>query len=323
MSRVLPYFEMNSRVTVGIVTFPEISSFKIDESISEIGNTARIEVPRNYGAIKGKTVLDYIKVGDAVVIEAGYNGDYGVEFTGFVRRINAEMPLVIECDDEWWPLKQNNWVKSYRAVTLKALLQEITSGYTIDAPDTDLGKFELDNCSTYEAYRKLQRDYGLYARIVENKIIIGFSWDWQPAGIPLIYHRQKNIKTSKLEWKRVTDINLKVKITYFDEKGHRKQVEYGHTDNKGGRVVDKKYSGQDKAGADDMAKSLYGQYAYDGFTGSFTGFAYPRTHAGDSVSYTDNVLPGKEGTYLVQRVTISYNDNSGYSREMTISHKVG
>jgi hypothetical protein len=319
---IIPVFEMVSRITIGKLRFPVCSSIKIEESIQELGNTATIVLPRNYGTINGKGILEYIKKGDKVLIEFGYDGDYATEFEGYVRMINAEMPLQIECDDAFYLLKQNNWIKSYESVTLKALLQEIITGFQVEAPELTLKKFQLDNVSSYLALRKIQQEYGLYTRIIGNKLHVGFSYDWQGKGTtPFIYHRQKNVKASNLKWKRMEDVNVKVKVEWMDENRKKKYIEVGTT-SKGAKVEKVTYGGVSEAEAKNIGRARLKTFVYDGFTGSFTGFCYPRVHAGDAVTLQDNVNPDKQGTYLLSRVTITYDESGAISRENTVSYKV-
>lgn len=320
---MIPYLNMNARITIGSIVFPSINSFRIEENIAELGNTATIVLARNYKELKGKPVLDYIKAGDAVTIAAGYNGKFFEEFTGFVRNIEAEMPLVIHCDDHWYPLKQNTWTKTYSSVTLKQLVQDIAPGYTIDVPQVSMGKMELASVSTYNVLRKIQSDYGLYARINGNTITIGFSWDWQP-GITTqhIYHEQKNVRPdSNLTWKRKEDFNLKIRVEYPGDDRKRKYVEVGVNGQDNYNVKQVKYSGTNESEAKSLGQSVLNKFAYDGYEGTIKGFGTPRTHAGDSIDLRNDINPERAGIYLTDKVTIDYSE-AGYIRENHLAYLI-
>ena len=65
---MIPYLDMNARVVIGNVTFKNISSYHIEESVKELGDSASIILPRQYKKLKGKPLLDYINTGDVVQI---------------------------------------------------------------------------------------------------------------------------------------------------------------------------------------------------------------------------------------------------------------
>lgn len=318
---MIPYLNMNARVTIGDAGFTKVTAFRIEETVREIGNKATIQLPREYKSRKGKPILDVIKAGDSVKIEAGYNGKFFEEFTGYVRHINAEMPLTIVCDDKFYPLRQNNWVKAYKSTTLKALLSDITTGFAVDCPEVSLGKFEIDNASTYEVLRKIQQDYGLFSRIIGDTLVVGFSWDWQ-VGITNQhkYHRQKNVRRSNLQWKRKEDFKLRVRVEYLGDKKKKKHVDVGFTGT-GGNVKTVQYHATNEANAKSVGESVLRILSYDGFTGSVSGFGAPRTHAGDSLEYQDDYRPEHNGVYLIEQVTIEYS-GSGFSRENHVAYKI-
>ena len=317
----LNYLNMCAKATVGIVTFLNVSSVQIKESISEIGNTATLELPLNYRKLNGRPVLDYIKVGDPVKIELGYNGNLKTEFVGYVRFINAEAPLVIECDDDWYLLKKTKLIKSYKAVTLRQLLADITPGYEVDAPELNLGKFSINNSSAYEVMRKIQQDYGLFSRLEDGKkLIVGLNYDWGKKTKRWNYHRQKNVRASRLEWRRKEDVKVRVKLEYWE--GKKKMVLYrGY----GGPEPSTKEAPGIYASLADAQKAgdaLYNRIAFDGFTGSITGFGVPLVRAGDAINLQDDLRPEKAGVYLTEKVTTSYGPN-GFARECEISYRLG
>ena len=318
----LQYLNMVARVTIGQVVFNQVSSVRITETIAEIGNTATVELPRHFRKLNGKAVLDYIKVGDSVKIELGYNGKLVTEFTGYVRRINAEIPLLIDCDDDWYLLKRTKWNKSYKAVTLKAMLGELATGYEVEAPELNLGKFIVDNASTYEVMRKIQSDYGLMTRISGKKLVVDFSYAWGEKTKRLIYHRQKNVRTSRLEWRRKEDVKVRVKLEYWE--GKKKKVIYrgGDEEGKGTAVKESPRIYASQADAAKAGDALYNKVAFDGFTGSITGFGVPAVHAGDTIELQDDIYPEKAGVYVTDKVTISYGPD-GFTRECQLAHKIG
>lgn len=321
---MIPYLNMQCRVTIGHVSLNQVSSFMIDENLKKLGDTATIVLPRNIAKLKGKPVQDYIKVGDAVTIIAGYDDNLEQEFTGHVRHIGSEIPLVIECDDEFWPLKQNNLVKSYTSVKLKKLLQDTMTGYTIECPDMNLGKFSINNASSFRVLQQLLTDYGLYTRVIDKRLVVGFSWDWDLSKTKRHkYHFQRNVKgRSNLVWKNTADMKHRVEVKLDKVKGQaQKTVKYGSNETNAS-VLTVKFNGLDEKAAQAVAQAIYTRNSYDGFTGSFRGFGLPRTHKGDSAELEHSYEPEKNGAYLVEAVKIGYNSTEGFYRDNYISYRV-
>ena len=320
---ILPYLNMYCRVELGAVLMPQVVSFTISENIKSLGNSATIVLPRNISKLKGKPVTDYIKTGDKVVVHAGYNDNMAVEFTGYIRHIGAEIPLVIQCDDEFYPLKQNNLVKSYAATTLKQILQDIMPGYVIECPDMSFSKYVIDNASTYRVLQQLQKDYGLYSRVTDKAIRVGLAWDWNNGKLTRHkYHFQKNVKSSSLEWKSTDDFHNRVEVKLDKVKGQtQKVVKYGSNETDAS-VLSVHINGMSEQEAKEIAQAIYTNNSFDGFRGKFRGFGLPRTHAGDAAELTNGYEPEKDGAYLIEHVEIGFNEQEGYYRDNYLSYKI-
>src|SRR5574344_1487315 len=139
------YLNMISHVVIGNVELDNVSKIEINESITELSNSAKITIAKAYKRLEDKSILDNIHVGDRVEARLGYysneDKDIAVEFVGYVSEIESDYPLIIHCDDEMYPLKQNNIVKSYKSATLKQLLSDIVGkDMKISCPEVNLGK---------------------------------------------------------------------------------------------------------------------------------------------------------------------------------------
>lgn len=317
----VPYLNMACRIQIGSVVFENVESIRIEESIKEMGDTAIITVPRNFKKLNGKSVLDYIKAGDKVSISFGYDHNVEEEFTGYVKHIGSEIPLVIECDDQFYPLRQNSWIKSYSKTTLKKLLQDIVTGYKIDCPDVDLVKYRIASASTFKVLKEIQDDFGLYSRIIGDTLVVGFAYDWQFGKTNhWKYHRQKNVRKSDLVWKTESDFNVKVKINFRLPTGKRKTIVYGGK-NPDASVCNIDLSHVDASKAEDIAKARYQKYVYNGYTGTISGWGLPRTHAGDSLEIIDDLNPEKQGSYLIEKMIADYN-SAGITRTNQLAYKI-
>lgn len=321
----LPYVNMNARITIGKIYFDDISSVEVTESVTEMSDLATIALPRFYKQLDGKYPLDYINAGDKVIVEFGYDETgINVEFEGYVKEISADTPLEIKCD-QLYPLRQNNFVKSYRTVTLKQLLTDVTKGTfitKIECPDVNLGKFIVDNASTYQVLDKVKEQFGFFARIRGTLLHVGFAWDWKPGFTQNhVYDMQNNVKGNDLKYKTSDQFNVRVRVKIRNKKSKEAYMEVGSKD-KDATVHTIEYAADNEKAAKEIAEARLKKSVYNGYTGSITGFGFPVTHAGDSAIIKNSREPYREGTYLIEKVVKTYNQSSGISRKNDLAFKV-
>lgn len=335
------FLNMCSAVQLGAVTLNNVAAFEITESIDELSATAKITLPRVYGALSEKSLLNQIKVGDKVAIKAGYytadgDAELHTEFTGYIREIGTDRPLVVYCDDESYILQQTSFVKSYREATLAQVLKDIApAGVTVECPGVALGKLHIDNVSAYIVLKELKEKYGLYSRLRDGALKVGLR-DILEQDIPGSSHEYtlnpttavgSFIKKNDLKFKRKEDYHLRVKATAIaaaaGKKSSKLTVEVG-SKREHASVISVTYPG--KVAEKELrayAASIYNKRCYDGYTGSITGFGAPRVHAGDAIALLNAGEGGGNFKYLVEKVIITYNDSGGFSRKCDLSYKIG
>ena len=329
------FLNMTAKATLGKVLLKNVSRFEISESILEMSNTAKITIPKAYSKIDQKAVLEQFQAGNAVTIEAGYYHDdvYDVkrEFTGFIREIESDIPLIIHCDDETYPLRQTNLIKSYREATLKQVLTDIIpKSIAFECPDVSLGSFAIDNESSFQVLQRIKNDYGLYSRLqggilrVNLRDIIGASdiKEIHTYTINPVTSAGNLVKKNELKFKRKEDYKLQVKVTSMLPSGKKTTVEVGNKD-KEGNLLQFTYPGKyTEKQLKEIATGIYNKRCYNGYTGSITGFGSPRTHAGDALVIEDKAEPERSGKYLIEKVEITYDESGGFSRKNTLSYKI-
>ena len=329
------YLNMTAKASLGKVSLKNISQFEISESIMEMSNTAKLTIPKTYSKLDQKTILEYFAVGDQVKIEAGYYRDdftdVALEFTGFIREIESDIPLVIHCDDETYHLRQNNNAKAYKDVTLKQLLTDIIpKPLTFECPDLKLGRFQTDNESSFQVLQRIKNDYGLYSRLQNGHLKVNLRDIVTGGDIKDVHTYVLNpvntagnlVKKNELKFKRKEDYKLHVKVSSVTTAGKKLTVEVGNKD-KGSSLLQFTYPGNHtEAELRKIATSMYNNRCYDGYTGTITGFGLPRTHAGDALVIEDKAEPDRSGKYLIEKVVITYDESSGFSRKNTLSYKI-
>ncbi len=317
------YYEPNARITIGKVKFEHVHNVIITESVNEMGDNARIVIPRNFRKIKDKSLFDYMKVGDKVIIELGVDENYNKEFEGYLSEISSDTPVILHVDDCFYPLKQNNFVKSWEKVALKELLNFIASGYQIDCPDVELGAFQINNVSSYRVLTALKEQYGFYSYIKDNVLTCKFAYDVRGLGQTHNYIIGENTKAkgNNLKYQRQEDVKIKIKAIANRRTGEKETCEVGSKDAQAS-VRTLNFGDIDKDKLKEFAEKEYSKLAFDGYSGTIKGFNEPLVHAGDTLKITDKQEPEREGSYLVEKTVIRYGIKSGFERENTLSYKL-
>jgi len=320
---MLAYLNMSSRVTLGNVLLNNISGYEINENVLEMSNVANIIIPRNYKKLAEKPILEVIKVGDIVKIESCYNGLFGIEFTGYIKEIESDLPLIIHCEDETYVLRQTSFIKSYKSATLKQILTDIIPrSITWEVPAIHIGKYQIDKASAYEVLNDLMKRYGLYSRLTNGHLKVGLAYDFADTSRNHVYTIGVDVKKNELKYKRKDDFKIRFKATATSPNGKKVHVTVGSLEaNASERTLN--FAGpMTEAQLKEKARAIMAKLVYDGYTGTITGFGMPRTRAGDALEIRDKWEPERAGKYLIEKVDILYNDSEGYKRVNTLSYKI-
>lgn len=320
------YLNLNSRLTITnpetkeSIQFDHIASAEIKKSVKVLGDTAEITIPRRYGKLKNKEVLKYIKPGYKLVLELGYNKEYFAEFTGYVREIESGYPLRLYCDDALYLLRKNNFNKSWKTISLRELLTTIAPGYKIECPDVDMGAFQIDNANTVTVLRAIQNQYGFYSFLKGDTLYCQFAYDVRGVGDIHTYNFSKNVKKSDLKFKRKEDYSIRIKAISNQRTGKKITVEVGSKEHDASlRTLN--FKDKTEKELRELATKELERLVFDGFEGSITGFGYPRVDVGDTLKIVSPKEPERDGSYLVESITIRYG-NAYYERVCELSYKM-
>lgn len=330
-----PYFNINTRITIADnIQFSVVESVHIENSSEKFTDTAKVVLPREFNqalqqskqfSIAHKNLMEVIKVGDSIKIEAGYNGDFHTEFEGYITKIGAEAPLVLECEDEMYKLKKAQPLKKmYSAVDLKDLLKDLAPGYEIKTFDKiPLGKFAVNNATPYKVIEYLKQNYGVKCFFKEKTLYGGLSVQLKSdathhfnlnrnvrKGGDLVYE----IKEGRKRWIKAIS----------KQKGTSKQVTYEFGEQGESEITLHAPINLNKEQLKKWAEDYYKSLVYDGYSGSFYSWGVPRTRAGDSAEIIDPNYTDKhrDGTFYISEVVIDINANDGYRRKNTITFKI-
>jgi hypothetical protein len=330
------YFNICLRITIAEdLQFNRCSSIKIDESIEVLTNTAQIVLPREFRNatdpvgkfvnISGKSILDFMKRGDSIKIEFGYDGDLQTEFQGYISRIGAETPLVLECEDEMFQLKKapkvTKFIKTGKLIDiLKAV---VPSKYTIECnADYTIGKWLIDSATPYNVLEELREKAGIRAYFKNpTTLCVGMAIDFKPETIH-VYNFSENVRRdSSLKFME----SIKPYYLTVESKQANGTVLTLSKGEKGGNETNVQlWPNMTKTELQKWLDARFEVAVLDGFDGSLNGWCYPRTKAGESVQiyrpyYKDR---HQDGRYFISSVTKTVTGSEGIKRENTISYKL-
>lgn len=216
--------------------------YETGDSWRSLTNTCKITIPKNVYVkdaqgnlvnLGGTTVniggfgvnAPLFMRGDRVTVEAGYRffDAAGNEklltstwFTGYVRNVGSKKPIVLECEDNMYKLKQINAPnKTYSASdSMESILKELMAGtgFTVNVTtDTNLGEFSIHNETVAEVLGRLQKDYHFYPYFRGNELRIGsqvyIEQDAVDSG-KKVFRFQRNIISDELQYTRTDDLEL-------------------------------------------------------------------------------------------------------------------
>lgn len=225
------------------LTYEFVNEFECSDSWRDLTNKATITLPKNVYVRDGSgnlvslagtnvniggfsTSAPLFIRGDAVTIDAGYRyfDNSGRErlstsrmLTGYISNVTSKKPIVLECEDNMYKLKQLpavNKVFPGSKYTLESMLKELLTGtgFTVNAlTNTSLGDFTTQNETVCEVLARLRKDYHFESYFRGNELRTGslvyIESDAIKSGVKR-FAFQKNIIDSELDYKRRDDIRL-------------------------------------------------------------------------------------------------------------------
>lgn len=298
------------------IKFDFIHRGEIHQSWKNQTQTATLQFGKRIFIKKAEDKLllqDVLSAGDKVSISFGYDNNLREEFTGFVTRFDARIPLSIFVEDNMWLLKKDTLNKSWASANLQEVIKYIITeynkkyGYSLKfiADDADLGQFRLSDVSGAQALNYIRTTYGLtsyfrgdtlYCQLANNQR------NDRPQTIR--YDFQRNIISNNLEYMRAEDLKIKVRAIAFTANNKKEKVELGDPD---GELHTYHYPlKQPISGLKKFAQAELDRVKYDGYRGSFVSFGIPYIQHGDIAQLIDNEFPDREGRFIVDSVTTQF-----------------
>lgn len=324
-------FALTCKIKIGDVVMNHVHDIKIEKSWRNLDDKAMIKFPR-----ANKLLAKRFKVGDPVSIELAYDGNFKqVEFEGYVKKIMPNIPLVIECEDPVWLLRQASVNLEWRNTTVRKVVQEIVEiankanadreSIPIILPaneekeEVQLSTFRITNVSAAEAINKIKQEFGLTAYFKGHQLYVGLAYG--KPGKRVGYHVARNVIKNNLTFRRKEDIKIKVKAISILQDNERMVVETG--DENGDQRTLFFQNVSDEKELLKMAETRLDKLKYDGFEGDITTFLIPYAEPGMTGVVTDpDQEEQKNGSYVIDSVVTTFGVR-GARRKVELGALVG
>lgn len=306
-------------IQIGDYTFTRANAVTIESSSNLIADTATIKVPltavvKHEDTTTTVETAKLIKAGMAVTIKLAYTGVYeGLEFEGYVKRVNKKIPLEIECEDAIYLLRKNNINKAWSEVTLKEVMEEIVKGTALkvssDSPTITLKPFSIKNATGAWALQEIRDKYGLTIYIKNGLLYAGLAYVENNGTVTYtLTGENTNIVDAKsLQYRAKEDVTLKVKAVGIMGDNTRTEVEVGDADGELRTLTF--YNIESKADLERMAKQELDKLKFDGYEGKVNAFLIPQAVPGMRAQLKDSLFPERSGRYYIEGVKTTWGRN--------------
>lgn len=328
----------NSRVKVGDYTFQGVNEITISSSWTTLMDEATIKLP----GLQEQLAKD-IKIGDEVEIYLGYDGEFNLEFTGYVDKISPDTPLLLECKDEMWRLTRINIPKFVADLANLAIvekgdaLDEIIGNVfarlgnlPFEAPSLDIGDFRINVGSVANTLQSLKDKYSLAIYFREKRLNIRFPYSEIFQGVDadnIIYDLQRNVISTTITDKDLDESKYQLKLSSLSRQlGNTIDIDRG--DSNDVQVVLKTYNIKNKQFLGFLADEMFSKLKYNRYESNITTFGIPFIKHSQKVRIIDDkyVVNGRgrrEEVYYVDDIETTVSKSGGFRRNITLGRRPG
>lgn len=315
-------YQLCCKVTIGELFFEYVHSVEINSTWKDLTSTAVIKLPRRVGNMLGKKLDEYIKRGDKVEIQLGYNDEFVTEFTGYVASVKPTWPVEVHCEDEMFLFKNASTLpKNFNSTstTVKDVMDYLGVEQVMDymqLGEMTIGKFAItkDEGSIAKVFSKLKQANPVLRVFIRHTsqghkpvLVIGKPYDPTSAYVHW-FAFTRNIIDHKLEYKRKDEIQYRVKAISKNTGKKDTSVTVGDVD---GPLRTYTYLDKSDTELRELANTALEELKYDGYRGDFTAFGIPSMQHGDIASLVDLDTEDRDGRYWIDEMQKTFDEN-GY-----------
>ena len=302
--------------------FNAVADCNIVEDVSTLTDTCEIQLPKKikWQEAVAKNGKPPIKRGDKITIKLGYDGDLQTRFTGFIRSVDAKVPITIKCEDGMFVLKSHKVKpKAFKNASLHEIVSYLLEGTSIQFQlmdkDIKVGNWRLTKTHASEELQELKEKMMLssYFRRIngESILYIGLAYPLDNRKKVKFMHG-KNIIDENFEYRDKEDIRVRCEAQSFNAKNKKVTYEYGDKD---GDVIKIRMDGLTENELKKYAIEAVERYKQSGFKGSFETFGQPEVSKCDMIEI--HASDGNSGVYLVKKLEIEFGTN-GYRQKIEL-----
>lgn len=321
-------FILAAKIEIGDYVFNSVNEVEITKSVLELVDTAIIKMPTKFKIRQNneqKFIEEVIKPGDSVKITLAYEEKYeGVEFVGFVKKINPKLPMEIHCEDSMWLLRRKNISKSWKKTTLKEVLQEIVAGTGIKlsprVPDVALESWIIRSKNGTQALQDIKENMAMTIFLEDDGTLYCGLQQLTNVGQRVKYDLNYNLVENNLEFKTADEKKIKVIYSWTDKKTNKKKT-YTAGDDGGEERRFNLNAVYDEKIMQSMADKVLKEAKYDGFEGDVTSFLIPYSTRGMAAVLIDKEHKNREGNYFIKTVVTTFGMD-GARRKVTLGNRL-
>ena len=295
-----------------------VTSVSIQSSWKMLTDTAEIILPRKLKLFWGENLNQYIKPGDPVKIELGYNRVLLNEFEGYVTRIERGVPVAMYCEDEMYKLKRKKASYSKRSVKLGELLKDLCGEYEIVTSfgDTELGAVRYADMLVSQILEDVKKKTGLYSYFIGKTLYCGNVYTDKVQLPETKIHLERNAVSQDLQQ---TEGDYEVTALAILKGGKKLEAKAG---TKGAETVNLTYNDKDKTVTVEVLKEFAERY-YEGlkkqkYKGGIELFGIPAVTFGQVIDLKSDITPEMDGKYYIEKVTKEFSDNATYRQKVEL-----
>lgn len=302
--------------------FTALANCRIVEDTDTLTDTCEIQLPKNikWQEAISKNGKPPIKRGDKITIKLGYDDDLKTRFTGFIRSVDAKVPIMIKCEDGMFVLKSHKVKpKAFKNASLHEIMTHLLDGTNIKFQlmdkDIKVGHWRITKTFVSEELQELKEKQMLssyFRRIGEESVLyIGLAYPLDNRNKIKIMHG-KNLISEDFEYRDKDDIRVRCEAQSFNAKNKKVVYEYGDKD---GDLIKLRIDGLTEEELKKYAIQAVERYKQSGFKGSFETFGQPEIGKCDMVEI--HASDGNSGVYLVKKNEIEFGLN-GYRQKIEL-----
>jgi len=330
-------YVFNSKINIGGYQLQGVNNLTINSSVDTLSDTASITLPG-----LEKQLGKQLKIGDPVEVYLGYDGEYNLEFSGYIDTISPNVPLTLTCEDEMWKLKRIPIPKA-TGDAINKLIAKLGVGFeqwltrlnsllnvgdmNVTAPGFSIGNhFRVEVGSVARLLQKLRDQYGLKIYFRGKSLYVGLPFQEFATQKPVVYDLQRNVVSDNITDKTLDEVKRLVKVvSVLDDYDLTTNIDIGSQADVPAVVYLSKLNSE--GGMVPLGKELLRQLKYGPFFSSITAFGLPFVQHSQPIKIIDNAYQvngtgRREAVYFIEQVQTTVSKTGGFRRQITLGRFV-